>query len=117
MTRRSEWRGDRGSGSLLGLAIVGSLVVVVTLLVPLIVGLGIREALSDAADAAALAGADVAAGIAPGIPCEAAARLAAANGVSLEACAVDGLVVTVRTNRQFLGLELDSTATAGPPGG
>ena len=117
MTRSSEWRGDRGSGSLLGLAIVGSLAAVVTLLVPLIVGLGIRESLSDAVDAAALAGADVAAGIAPGIPCEAAARLAVANGVSLNACAVDGLVVTVRTDRQFLGLELDATATAGPPGG
>ena len=117
MTRSNEWRGDRGSGSLLGLAIVGSLAAVVTLLVPLIVGLGIRESLSDAVDAAALAGADVAAGIAPGIPCEAAARLAEANGVSLEACAVDGLVVTVRADRQFLGIELDATATAGPPGG
>jgi secretion/DNA translocation related TadE-like protein len=107
---------DRGSGSLLGLAIVGSVAAVVSLLVPLILGLGIRESLAGGADAAALAGADVAAGIAPGIPCDAAARLAAANGVSLGACAVDGLVVTVRTDRHFLGLELDATATAGPPG-
>jgi secretion/DNA translocation related TadE-like protein len=116
MTRNSEWSGDRGSGSLLGLAIIGSLAAVVALLVPLIVGLGIRESLANAADAAALAGADVAAGIAPGIPCDVAARLAAANGVSLDACEVDGLVVTVRTDRRFLGLELDATATAGPPG-
>jgi secretion/DNA translocation related TadE-like protein len=107
---------DRGSGSLLGLAVVGSLAAVVALLVPLFVGLGIRGSLAGATDAAALAAADVAAGIAPGIPCDTASRLAAANGVSLGACAVDGLVVTVRTDRRFLGLELDSTATAGPPG-
>jgi secretion/DNA translocation related TadE-like protein len=108
--------GDCGSGSMLGLAITGSVVAIVALLVPLDAGLRIREALAETADAAALAGADVAAGIAPGIPCDGAARLAAANGGSLDACEVDGLVVTVRTDRHFLGLNLVATATAGPPG-
>jgi secretion/DNA translocation related TadE-like protein len=107
---------DRGSGSILGLAIVGSVVTIVALLVPLDVGLHIRETLAASADAAALAGADVATGIAPGIPCDVAARLAAANGGSLDACEVDGLVVTVRTAGHFLGLKLTATATAGPPG-
>jgi secretion/DNA translocation related TadE-like protein len=107
---------DRGSGSLLGLAIAGSVVAVVGLFIPLIMGLGIRESLAESADASALAAADVASGIAPGIPCVTASRLAVANGVSLDACAVDGLVVTVRADRHFLGLELDATATAGPPG-
>jgi hypothetical protein len=92
---------DRGSGSILGLAIIGSVVTIVALLVPLVVGLRIRETL--------------AAGIAPGIPCDVAARLAAANGGSLDACEVDGLVVTVRTDGHFLGVKLAATATAGPP--
>ena len=107
---------DEGSGSLLGLAIVGSIIAMLTLLVPLIAGLGIRESVDEAADAAALAAADVAVGIAPGIPCQVAAQLAAADGASLEQCRVDGLVVTVRTNRRFLGLNLGATATAGPRG-
>jgi len=108
--------GDRGSGSMLGLAIAGSVVAIVALLVPLDAGLRIREALAETADVAALAGADVAAGIAPGNPCDVAARLAEANGGSLDACEVDGLVVTVRTDRHFLGLNLAATATAGPHG-
>jgi secretion/DNA translocation related TadE-like protein len=107
---------DRGSGSILGLAIAGSVVAIVALLVPLVVGMRIRETVAESADAAALAGADVAAGVAPGIPCDVAARLAAANGGSLDACEVDGLVVTVRTDRYFLGLNLAASATAGPPG-
>ena len=107
--------GERGSGSLLGLAIIGSVAAVVTLLVPLVIGLGIHESLAAGADAAALAAADVASGVAPGFPCVVAARLAAANGVSLDTCRVDGLVVTVRTDRHFLGLDLGATATAGPP--
>jgi secretion/DNA translocation related TadE-like protein len=106
---------DRGSGSVLGLAIVGSIAAVVALLVPLSVGLDIRESLAGAADAAALAGADVAAGIAPGVPCDAAKHIAAANSASLGACEVDGLVVTVRADTHFLGLELEVAATAGPP--
>jgi secretion/DNA translocation related TadE-like protein len=107
---------DRGSGSMLGLAIAGSIVAVVALLVPLIAGLRIRDAVAESADAAALAGADVAAGSVTGIPCDVATRLAVANGSSLAGCEVDGLVVTVRTDRHFLGLDLVATATAGPPG-
>jgi secretion/DNA translocation related TadE-like protein len=106
---------DRGSGSLLGLATIGGVAALLTLLVPLVVGLGIREAVAQSADAAALAGADVAAGIAPGLPCDVAARLAEANGAALEACDADGLIVTVRTDAHFLGLKLVATATAGPP--
>ncbi|HEY5231813.1 MAG TPA: Rv3654c family TadE-like protein [Galbitalea sp.] len=108
-------RRDEGSGSLLGLAIAGSIVALLTLLVPLIAGLSIRESLDEAADSSALAAADVAAGIAPGIPCDVAARLAVVNGASVAECRVDGLVVTVRTDRRFLGLNLVATATAGPP--
>jgi secretion/DNA translocation related TadE-like protein len=112
-TRRSD--SETGSGSVLALGIVGGVAAALTLIIPLYTGLGIRESVSDAADASALAGADVAAGIAPGFPCAVAAETATANRAQLVRCSVDGLVVTVITNDDFLGLSLRSTATAGPP--
>ncbi|HEX4057654.1 MAG TPA: hypothetical protein VHX87_04985 [Galbitalea sp.] len=108
--------GDRGSGSVLGLAIAGSIVAIVSLTLPLYMGLAVRAWVLDAADAAALGGADVASGLAPGSPCATAARIAAANDATQTACDVDGLVVTVRENHGFLGAALTATATAGPPG-
>ena len=105
-----------GSGSLLGLAVIGAIAGMLALTVPLYWGLVVRGSTESAADAAALAAADVAVGIAPGIPCRIAASVATANGAALEACEVDGRVVTVRVNAQFLGFTLVSTATAGPPG-
>jgi secretion/DNA translocation related TadE-like protein len=106
---------DRGSGSLLGLAVIGTLVAVVLLTLPLYMGLAARASLADAADAAALGAADVASGLAPGSPCATAAHIAAANSAVQSGCLVDGLVVTTRENRSFLGLEFTMTATAGPP--
>jgi secretion/DNA translocation related TadE-like protein len=108
-------RGERGSGSLLGLAIVGSIAAVAMLSVPLYLGLSRRQSVEGAADAAALAAADVAAGVSPGIPCEVARRVGAANGASIGRCDIDGLVVTVESSTTFLGLRLRATATAGPP--
>jgi secretion/DNA translocation related TadE-like protein len=111
-----RWSEDRGSGTLLGLAVVGSIGALVSLTIPLCVGLGIRASVDTAADASALAGADVAVGISPGSPCDVASTVAVANRATLGACAVDGLVVTVRAQSTFLGLVLAATATAGPPG-
>jgi secretion/DNA translocation related TadE-like protein len=108
-------RADSGSGSILGLAVMGSICGVVAIALPLYIGLAAQQAVSGAADAAALGAADVASGIAPGSPCAVAARITAANGGVLAACRVDGLVVTVRVRREFLGLHLTSDATAGPP--
>ena len=113
--RPEPTRRDEGSGSLLGLAVIGGIVGVVSVTLPLYIGLSVDESLSGAADASALAGADVASGIAPGSPCGSAEEVAVANGAALDACALDGLVVTVRLHRNFLGIRLVSTATAGPP--
>ncbi len=107
--------GDRGSGSLLGLAIAGAIAAVVSLTLPLYSALALRERIAGAADAAALAGAGVESGISPGIACTVAATVAAANGSRLAACEVDGLVVTVRLDATFMDLPLTAIATAGPP--
>jgi secretion/DNA translocation related TadE-like protein len=107
---------DEGSGSLLGVAIIGSLAGVVLMTLPLYMGLGARESVARAADASALAGADVAAGISPGVPCAVARSLATANRVLLAGCDVDGLIVTVTIRASVLGLPLVASASAGPLG-
>ena len=115
MSGREDRRGDAGSGSLLAVAIIGAMIASLAVGVPLLIGIGIRQSVDDAADASALAGADVSAGIVAGSPCTVAADVARANGARLEGCAVDGLVVTVRTRAEFLGVALAASATAGPP--
>jgi secretion/DNA translocation related TadE-like protein len=106
---------EAGSGTLLAAGVVGGVVAALGLVIPLYTGLCIRESVGNSADASALAAADVAGGISAGVPCEVAAQVAAANRSSLDACSVDGLVVTVRASAGFLGLRLTATATAGPP--
>jgi secretion/DNA translocation related TadE-like protein len=116
MTRsRERSKSEVGSGSLLAIAIIGATIASLALGVPLLAGLGIRQSVATAADAAALAGADVAVGMYPGSPCAVATSVAAANHAHLDGCRVDGLVVTVRANSEFLGLRLVASATAGPP--
>ncbi|WP_432521744.1 Rv3654c family TadE-like protein [Kineococcus sp. SYSU DK006] len=81
---------DRGSGSVLVLAVCAAL---------LGVGLGVlglssavlaRHRAESAADLAALAGADVLAGRASGAPCERAAAVLLAHGARVVGCAVGG---------------------------
>ena len=111
-----RWNVEKGSGTLLGLAVAGGVACILAVALPLYLGLAAKESVAGSADASALAAADVASGIAPGYPCDAARRVAAANATEVESCEVDGLVVTVRVERTFLGFELAVSATAGPPG-
>ena len=62
--------------------------------------------------------ADAASGAVPTVddPCAIAARVAAASGAELVACAVDGLVATVQVRAMYAGLRAVSRARAGPPG-
>lgn len=109
-------RPDSGSGSILGVGILAGMLALAALLFPLAGVLTARHLVGAAADASALAAADVAAGIFPGLPCDAAARITHAIGVSLDACKVDDAVVTVRVNTAVFGLTVTASATAGPPG-
>ena len=107
--------GESGSASVLAVGVMGVLVLTVATTLPLYIGMSVRQSVIAAADASALAAADVAVGIIPGVPCEVAATVAAANGAVLTACVFDGLVVTVSTQRDFVGLALRAEARAGPP--
>lgn len=108
---------DTGSGSVLTVALVGSIAALASLSLPLYMGLAVRQSVAAAADAAALGAADVAVGIVPGYPCDVAARVAAANGAALTGCELDGLVATVSATRWIVGIPVSSHATAGPPPG
>jgi len=108
---------DRGSGTVLVVALVAATIVVAGTALPLSQVVVARVQAAGAADAAALAAADVASGRHPGYPCELAATVAAANGAALGACEVDGLIVTVSVSRGILGFTVGARATAGPPMG
>ena len=107
--------GERGSGVVLAVAIVAATVVLATAMVGLGAVLAIRQHVIGGADAAALAGADAAIGIAPGDPCAVAAHVAAAGGIRLGECAVDGLVVTVTGVGSAAGIPIPVRSRAGPP--
>jgi secretion/DNA translocation related TadE-like protein len=113
--RDREGGRDRGSGSILAVAIMAAMLGIVSLLVPLYAVLFAKQQAAGAADAAALAAADVAIGIVAGQPCGVAASLAAANGASLARCEVDGVIVTVTVSVPAFGFEVFGAATAGPP--
>jgi secretion/DNA translocation related TadE-like protein len=116
MNLRRRARDERGSGSLLAVAIVGVVLTVATVMVPVFAVLAAGQSVQNAADAAALAAADTASGAVAGIPCEAAFAAASMNGASLGACAVDGLIASVTVNRSVGVFDLSSAARAGPPG-
>ena len=108
---------ERGSASIVTVGLIAGITALAALTVPLYSAFAIKQSVAAAADAAALAAADVAIGRAAGYPCEVATRVAAANGASVTACTVDGLVATVSVGRNVFGLPISATATAGPPPG
>lgn len=88
--------GERGSGTVLWLGVVG--VVLATFLGLAVLGAALvaSHRAHGAADAAALAGAQAALdGLGPQVACERAADLAAANGARLAGCAAGADEVTV----------------------
>ena len=107
---------DRGSGSVLGVAVLGAVIALAAIMLSLMFALSVRHAVAGTADAAALAAADARSGVVSGIPCDRAEQVAAINGMHVAGCAVDGLVVTVSVERIVLGMGISATATAGPPG-
>jgi hypothetical protein len=106
---------DRGSGSVLGLAVLGAVVGATLVTIPLMNAFAARQAVSGAADAAALAAADTRAGVVSGYPCEIAEAIAQLNKARLVLCELDGLIATVAVSRTILGVEVVVFATAGPP--
>ena len=97
------------------LGVLGSVLLMTTVMLPVFVALVVGQSVQGAADAAALAAADTASGAVAGVPCAAAAEAARLNGASVTACTVDGLIASVSAARGYLGFELGAQARAGPP--
>jgi secretion/DNA translocation related TadE-like protein len=107
--------GERGSGSVLAVAVVAAVLLLFSLLLPLVAVFSVYQRAVGAADAAALAAADVAVGIRSGSPCVVAAAVAAANTTRLDGCLVDDSTATVRATASALGFTVSARATAGRP--
>ncbi len=105
---------DRGSGTIIAVGLAAAIAALTATVLPLYSALAVKQSVAAAADAAALAAADAIVGRAAGFPCEVAARVAAANGASVTACDLDGLVATVSVSRQIVGIAVTARATAGP---
>jgi secretion/DNA translocation related TadE-like protein len=112
--RRPGLSGDRGSGTVLVVTLLGAVFTITAVLIPVLALLPASQAVQGAADAAALAAADTASGLATGVPCDTAARAAQLNGANLVACTVDGLIATVSVSRTIGVVTLGFRARAGP---
>ena len=90
--------GERGSGSVLALAVTGCAVVLLGFLAVLAGGLVARSAAQSAADLSAIAGAQELSRVATGgEPCARAGEVARENGATLQRCDVIGDHVRVET--------------------
>lgn len=101
---------------MLAVALLSATLALTLACVPLYSALIERQRVAAAADAAALAAADVALGREPGVPCLVARQVATVNATQLDACVVDGVIVTVRVLSTAAILPITVVATAGPPG-
>jgi secretion/DNA translocation related TadE-like protein len=108
-------RSERGAGAVLALAIVGAVAIVLVAMLGIGSALVARQRVAGAADAAALAAADAASGAVPGIPCVVASEVARANGATLAACQIDGLVAAVTVSARSGRLPVSARSRAGPP--
>ena len=116
MNERSPGREDEvGSGSVLAVGLIASVLLLTGFALPLHVALTTRQLTANAADAAALAAADTASGLAPGYPCDNAATAAQLNGAELTRCSVSGREARVAASRTVLGIVVTIEARAGPP--
>ncbi|RZU66285.1 secretion/DNA translocation related TadE-like protein [Microterricola gilva] len=109
-------RGDRGSGTVLTLAVLGATVGVVLTLIPVTGAFVASQRAANAADAAALAAADVASGAVPGVACQLATVAASLNGAVLDGCELNGAVALVSVSTSWWVFSLSASARAGPPG-
>ena len=106
---------ERGSGSVLAVAIIASVLLLFSLLLPVAAVFSAQQRMAAAADASALAAADVAVGIRSGSPCPIAATIAVANAARLDGCLIEGPTATVRVTTSVLGFTVSARATAGRP--
>lgn len=107
--------GERGSGSVLALALVAVMLVLAVTLTGMMAAHALRTRAAVAADSAALAAADTASGRVPGDPCARAAEIAARHDTALAECGATRAGALVRVTVTLLGMPFSVAARAGLP--
>lgn len=111
------WRSERGSGTVLAVAIICATVSIALALCLVLAAHAANTRAQVAADAAALAAADTASGRIPGDACGRASAIAAEHGVTLNGCNAGHTATFVTVSLDFGWLTLTASSRAGlPPG-
>src|SRR5689334_12720397 len=108
---------DRGSGSVLALAIMCAVLTVAGGALLVVGAVAARARAAAGADLAALAAAEIVAGPVAGVASDGAGQVAGANGAELAECVREGAIVTVVASVPYLGLRASAAARAGPADG
>ena len=107
---------ERGSATVLALAIVSAVVALAAGFVSVLAATVASQSAANAADASAMAAADAVSGVVAADPCTLAAETAERNGARLRSCEIDGPVATVSVSVGGGALGATAAARAGPPG-
>jgi secretion/DNA translocation related TadE-like protein len=112
----SLWRSENGAGTVLAVAIIGSLVAALAFAQLAFQVAYTGQKTQAAADAIALATTDSVRGLAGGYPCEVAKDLAVRNKVTLDECRVIEFDSFIRIHVEIFGMPIAAKARAGPSG-
>lgn len=116
--RKKFWaifRGNSGSGSLLGLSVVFGAITLLLTSNLAVYRLVAQEKLQAQADQIAVAAADSVRGLATGYPCEVADQFAHMYMVKIAFCRIVDFECFLRLQSERYGIRLEATARAGPP--
>lgn len=107
-------KSEKGSGTVLALAVVSLAVSLLILSQALAFNLLSSLRLQATADSIAVASADSLRGLSLGFPCEVAREMSDANMANLEECRIVGLEVFITVHSDAVGIVLIAKARAGP---
>lgn len=105
---------DRGSGTILALAMVALAVSVLGLSQIIAQNLLLQQRTQVVTEAMALAAADSLRGLNSGFPCPVAAQIGQISSVVLDRCRIVGFEVFISAHAQGVGIVLSASALAGP---
>jgi secretion/DNA translocation related TadE-like protein len=107
-------RGERGSGTVLSLAVIALSILCFGITQSIALTLLSGSRLIAITEETALTADDALRGLITGYPCELAREIAAQNVVILDECRIVGFEVFVKMHAESMGIVLNATARAGP---
>jgi secretion/DNA translocation related TadE-like protein len=107
-------RFDRGSGTVLALAVIFACIASFSVAQVIALQVLTQSRLDAAADSAALAADDALRGLTVGYPCEIARAVALENMANLDECRIVGFEAFVNLQVKSMGIVLNASARAGP---